>query len=221
MKSFLSSFISAIFHRPLSLLSQFPLPQALWSAPHSGKLWPASFGRAASFINVNANSLAYNLTVGILRLALICSLIFAGLSIYRGLPGGDDGEAGGESAAGQTALQIVLRTAPEESAATLNIKVELYPVDLSATQREYLSERRPGVRFDDFLARRMEGKSIVETKLDERGQATLMVAPGKWWVHATLDGTHKLEWRLPVNVAGPKQTVELTPENAYAKMKSF
>jgi hypothetical protein len=154
-------------------------------------------------------------------LALVLALIFAGLSIYRKLPG-DDGVAPGNPVAGeQTALLIVLQPAPEESGAAMNISVKLYPIDISAVQREYLSERRPGVRFDDFLSRRMNGQSAVEAQLDEHGQATVLVAPGKWWVHAALNGAQNIEWRLPVNVAGLKQTIELTPENAYARMKSF
>ena len=143
------------------------------------------------------------------------------MSIYRKLPGDElaaTGEAGGGE---QTALLIVLEPAPEDSGAAMNIPVELYPIDLSAAQREYLSERRPGVRFDDFLARRMNGQSIVEAQLDERGQTTVLVAPGRWWVHAALSGAQNVEWRLPVNVAGHKQIIELTPDNAYAKMKSF
>ncbi|MBD0325497.1 MAG: hypothetical protein ICV68_03655, partial [Pyrinomonadaceae bacterium] len=122
---------------------------------------------------------------------------------------------------GQTALLIILQPAPEDEGAAMNIQVRLSPIDISAVQREYLSERRPGVRFDDFLERRMSGRSMVEATLDERGQATVLVTPGKWWVHASLSGAHNVEWRLPINVAGQKQTIELKPENAYAKMKSF
>jgi hypothetical protein len=169
---------------------------------------------------VNTQSLAYNLTAGVLRLALVLALVFAVLSIYRKLPD-EAATTGGAGAATQTALLIVLQPTPEDQGAAMNIPVELYPIDFSAVQREYLSERRPGVRFDDFLARRMDGKATVAAQLDERGQATVMVAPGKWWVHAVWSGTQSVEWRLPVNVAGLKQTIELTPENAYARMKSF
>jgi hypothetical protein len=172
---------------------------------------------------VNTQSLAYNLIAGALRLALVLALIFAGLSIYRSLPdeSGVGGSATGPHGAEQTALLIILQPSQEDNGAAINIPVELYPIDLSAVQREYLSERRPGVRFDDFLARRMSGKATVEAKLDERGQATVMVTPGKWWVHAVLSGARSVEWRLPINVAGLRQTIELTPENAYARMKSF
>jgi hypothetical protein len=36
-----------------------------------------------------------------------------------------------------------------------------------------------------------------------------------------LDGEEQLEWRLPVTVIGAKQIVELTPQNAYTRSKSF
>jgi hypothetical protein len=170
---------------------------------------------------VNTQSLAYHLLVGVLRLALVLALIFAGLSVYRTLPESDGEATDNSNNGGQTALLIILQPAPEDQAAAMNIPVELYPIDLSAVQREYLSERRPGVRLDDFLERRMNGKSTVKATLDERGQATVLVTPGKWWVHAVLSGAHNVEWRLPVNIAGSKQTIELKPENAYAKMKSF
>jgi hypothetical protein len=175
---------------------------------------------AASFDGVNRKGLAYSLLEGILRLALVVSLIFAGLSIYRRLPD-DAGGTGGPNAEGQTALLIMLQLAPDDNGLAMNIPVELYPIDLSAVQREYLSEPRPGVSSHDFLTRRMSGKSRIEAQLDERGQATVMVTPGKWWVHARLSGAHSVEWRLPVNVAGIKQTIQLTPDNAYARMKSF
>ncbi|HYO91090.1 MAG TPA: hypothetical protein VEQ40_05615 [Pyrinomonadaceae bacterium] len=175
---------------------------------------------AASFDGVSRKSPAYNLLEGILRLALVVSLIFAGLSIYRRLPD-DTGGAGNTDAEGQTALQITLQLAPDDNGLAMNIPVELYPIDLSAVQREFLSEPRPGVNSREFLARRMSGKSIIEAQLDERGQATVMVTPGKWWVHAVLFGAHRVEWRLPVNVAGIKQSIQLTPDNAYARMKSF
>ena len=67
----------------------------------------------------------------------------------------------------------------------------------------------------------MRGRVPIKARLDQTGQATLTVPPGKWWIHATLAGTLNVEWRLPVNVAGRKQTAELTPENAYARTKSF
>jgi hypothetical protein len=169
------------------------------------------------------NTPGYNIFAGILRAALVASLIGAGWNIYRNLPGGELAGGGGAGAGAQseTALQIVLRRGPTDTSAPMDIPVELYSIDVAALRREYGSEPRPGMRFDDFLARRLKSHPPVTSRLDRGGQATVMIAPGKWWIHALLYGEQNVEWRLPVEVAGRRQTVELTSENAYARMKSF
>jgi len=158
----------------------------------------------------------------VLRVALIAAIVGAGWNIYRGLPVGQwSGGSDGAGAPVETALQVVLRNSPNDAGAPLDIPIELYSIDVAALRREYASEPRPGLRFDDFLARRMKSHPPVTSRLDRSGQTTLMIAPGKWWIHALLAGEQNLEWRLPVEVAGRRQIVELTPENAYARMKSF
>ena len=166
------------------------------------------------------NTQGYNIIAGILRAALIAALLGAGWNIYRHLPGGElmSGGAGPQS---ETALQIVLRGSPNEAGAPVDIPVELYSIDVEAVRREYRSDPRPGMRFDDFLARRMKSHPPVTSRLDRSGQTVVHVAPGKWWIHALLSGEQNVEWRLPIEVAGRRQTVELTPENAYARMKTF
>ncbi len=164
----------------------------------------------------------YNIIVLCLRVALVLALGGAVWSIYRRLPdGGPDAAMNGANVQDVTSLLIVLRRSPDDAGAAVDIPVELYPIDVAAVQREFIHEPHPGVRFNDFLERRMNGRSTVGARLDQNGQATVMVTPGKWWIHATLAGTLNVEWRLPVNVSGRKQTVELTPENAYARTKSF
>lgn len=160
----------------------------------------------------------YNLVVGLLRVALVVALVAAVWGVYVRLPAGPSAEP---EAAGETALQIVLRPSPRDNGAAVNIPVQLYPIDVSAAQREYGFEPRPGVRFEDFLKERMQGRSPVRARLDERGQAVVMLTPGRWWVHALLNGRQNVEWRLPVNVAGRQQTIELNTGNVYARTKSF
>ena len=162
---------------------------------------------------------AYNLVVGVLRVALVVALIAAGWNIYERLPGGPPPEQ--ETAASETALHIVLRPSPRENGAAVNIPVQVYPIDISAVQREYGFEPRPGVRFEDFLKERMQGRSPVRAQLDEGGRAVVMLRPGRWWVYALLNGPQHVEWRLPVNVSGRQQTVELNTGNIYARTKSF
>lgn len=168
---------------------------------------------------MNTRGLTYNLVTAALRVALLIALVGAGWNIYRQLPSGGLGEA--DDAESETALLIVLRTSPRDSGASVNIPVQLYPVDLSAVHREYGFEPRPGVRFEDFLNERMQGRSPVKTQLDGRGQATVMVSPGRWWVHALLSGSLNVEWRFPVNISGRQQTIELNAGNIYARTKSF
>ncbi|MGB7925818.1 MAG: hypothetical protein WCF57_21445 [Pyrinomonadaceae bacterium] len=171
---------------------------------------------------MNTHSPAYTIIAAILRVALLLALGAAVWNIYQKLPV-DDRAVERDDARGQnpTTLVIELRPAPEERDAPLDIPVELYPVDIAAVRREYQSELRAGMRFDDFLSKRMNGRVPIKARLDPAGQATVMVPPGKWWIHATLAGTLNVEWRLPVNIAGRKQTAELTLENAYARTKSF
>jgi hypothetical protein len=167
---------------------------------------------------LNTKSLGYNLTATILKVGLLAALFYAGWSIYRELPGGglDTGDA-----ANQTALRIVLRPSEKENGVAINIPVQLYPVDLAAVQREFGFERHPGVRFEEFLKDHMEGRAPVKSQFDDKGQATVTVTPGRWWVHAMLAGSENVEWRLPINVAGRQQTIELNDENIYARTKSF
>ncbi len=162
--------------------------------------------------------------VNCLRVALVVALVGAGWALYRKLP---DGGAlpTTNNAGGQTSVSIVLRRPPDEDAANiaLNVPVELYSVDVAAVRREFFDpdNRRAGVRFETFLSQRMKKRPPVAAQLDVKGHTIVAVAPGKWWIHATLNGTQSLEWRLPVNVTGQTLTIELTSANAYTRTESF
>ena len=158
-----------------------------------------------------------NISILALRIALVAGLFGAGWLVYNQLPvtsstTQDDLRA--------TTVQVVLRQ-PDNGGLTLDVPVSLYPVDVIAVRHEFFTEPRAGKRFEDFLKERMKGRSPVSMKLDKQGQGSVMVAPGTWWLHAMLEGEEQLEWRLPVTVIGPKQIVELTPQNAYTRSKSF
>lgn len=162
----------------------------------------------------------------LLRVVLLVALVGAGWMVYRKLPRNNPATTNSTQAS-ETSLLIIMRGAAEETGAASNIPVKLYPIDIAAARREFFdpdnqrTERRAGLRFDDFLAQRMNGTRPVETRLDEHGQATVNLAPGKWWIHAALMGAQNVEWHLPLNVSGHQQTIELTNENAYARTKSF
>ena len=147
------------------------------------------------------------------------ALFLSGWLVYRNLP--RQNSSNPEATDAQTTLQIVLRPSANSGAEALDISVELYPVDLVAVRHEYFTEPRAGKRFDDFLSERMKGRTPVAAKLDKQGHTSVVVSPGSWWLHAQLSGEENVEWRLPLSVAGRKQTVELTSQNAYTRTKSF
>jgi hypothetical protein len=165
--------------------------------------------------------------VACLRVALILALIGAGWLIYRRLPHDDSAPAAGLGAnpqARDTLLRIVLPPRPtddSEDEPKALPSVKLYSIDVAAAQREFFDERRPGMRFEDFIVRRMGARQPITTQLDAEGQTILYVPPGRWWIHATQSGAQEISWRLPVNVAGREQTVELTHANAYMRTKKF
>ena len=153
-----------------------------------------------------------------LQVLLIAVLVGAGWMIYRRLPAS---AADDQSDRGTTTLQIVIRQPPETVGPALDAAISLYPVDIVAVRHEFFTEPRVGKRWDDFLKERMKGRSEIKARLDKQGQGAILLSPGSWWLHATISGDEQIEWRLPVTVAGAKQTVELTPQNAYTRSKTF
>jgi hypothetical protein len=168
---------------------------------------------------VTTPGIIFRLVTLVLQAALVLGLFSAGWLIYRKLPTQIPNSP--EERASDALIQLIMRPAPKMGGAALNVAVEFYPVDIVAVHHEYFTERRAGKRFDDFLTERMNGRRPVTARLDQSGRALVTISPGNWWVHAALAGEEDLEWRLPVSIAGPKQTIELTPQNAYTRTKSF
>lgn len=160
--------------------------------------------------------------VAALRLALVLALAGAGWLVYRSLPHEDAPAVGlgANQSARDTLLRIILPPHTGDAAPSVT-PVQLYSIDLAAAQREFFDERRPGMRFEDFITRRMRARQPITTQLNAQGQAMIHVPPGRWWIHATQTGAQEITWRLPVNVAGREQTVELTDANAYTRTKRF
>ena len=160
-------------------------------------------------------------TAFVLRLLLLSALVWAGWSVYRRLPEDDAFNRAG-AAPEATMLRVRLRRVPNSPAtAARKTPVQLYPIDVESVQHEYDSARRPGTRFAEFMARRMGNLKPITGELNEQGEAVLAVPPGEWWVHATVNDTEELTWRLPVNVSGREKTIELNPDNIYMKARSF
>ena len=153
-----------------------------------------------------------------LQVVLIVLLVGAGWYIYRRLP---ESFTEARSSQPMTTLQILIRQTPDSAGPALDVDVSLYPVDIVAVRHEFFTEPRPGKPFETFLKERMKGRTPINARLDKQGQGAVMLSPGSWWLHATLSGDEQLEWRLPVTVTGAKQVIELTPQNAYTRSKTF
>jgi hypothetical protein len=169
---------------------------------------------------VKTASPATEILLVILRTALPVALLMAGWSVYRKLPAQAPDANNEIRSLAETNLQIVLHQ-PSSYHGRLDIQIDLYPVDVSAAQREFLSKPHAGTTFEDFLKRRMNGRAPLRSRLDRQGQTTISVPEGDWWVVAQLSGDNEIEWRLPINVVGRRQSVELTTENAYGRSKVF
>jgi len=151
--------------------------------------------------------------------AFVFVLVGAGWLVYSRFPA--TGTEVIPQAPSALKLQIVLERANEVGSAPLDITYDLYPVDIVAVRHEFFTEPRAGKRFDDFLKDRMRGRSPVSGRLDKQGHGTVVVPPGNWWLHAKLSGDQELEWRLPVSVTGSNPTIDLNPQNAYTRSKTF
>jgi hypothetical protein len=156
-----------------------------------------------------------------LRFALVIALFAAGWSIYRRLPDDASSVFGGTPQARETKLRIVIQRTVNDSVLKNEIPIRLYSINVAAAQREFLADRRAGMRLEDFIERRMKGRPVIEGQLDERGEVTLSVPHGTWWIHATRNDAEEITWRYRVNISGREQTVELTPDNAYTRAKRF
>ena len=164
---------------------------------------------------------AHRWLVAALRVALVLALAGAGWLIYRRLPHDDSGSLGASSQARETMLRIILPRTGADSAANYAAPIQLYSIDVAAAQREFFDERRPGLRFEDFIVRRMGARQPIRAQPDANGQTIVSVPPGRWWIHAALAGNEEISWRLPVNVAGREQTIELNHANSCTSTKRF
>ena len=170
---------------------------------------------------MNSDGTAYNLLLRLLRIGLVLALFAVWWSVYKRVPVDESDSGSSGTPQRQTLLTVNLHPADLTQGQTLEIPFDLYPVDLSAVEREFYSERRVGIRFDDFLSRKLHGRQTLQAKFDHEGIATVMVPQGVWWLYATLPGSATSEWRLQLNVSGERQNIVLTPDNQYMKWKAF
>ena len=168
----------------------------------------------------DGQSFTRRLAAAALRLALVAALGGAVWGVYRRLPEGQRAP----SRAGRRTTLLRVRLRPSEVGFPVSAKkvpVQLFPINMAAARSEFDSEPRPGPRCEEFATRLKGGRQPLTVELDEGGEAAVAVPPGRWWIHATVEGERELAWRLSVDVAGREKTVELTKDNAYLRAKRF
>ena len=168
-------------------------------------------------------SITRKLLTALAGVALVAALGGAVWSVYRRLPE-DERLSARAPRAGQRTTTLHVRLRREGvgfPVSARKVPVQLYPINMTAARNEYDSEPRHGQRFEEFATRLMGGRRKIDTELDEGGEVSIPVPPGRWWIHAEIGGERELAWRLPVEISGREKTVELTKENAYLRAKRF
>lgn len=154
----------------------------------------------------------------ILALALLGSLCWAGLRLYRALPRNENPAPAGASTA-KFELNIVMR----DGYGGADTDVELYPIEYAAVQREFVMQGRPGRSLEDYLAQQLKKLVPVRVRIDQNGKGVARLSPGHWWMRATSvqSNGELVEWRVPLTISQPVHTVELSGDNAYERAKKF
>jgi len=152
----------------------------------------------------------------LLAIALLGALFFAGWRIYRRLPN----ESMTSRVEGTRSQVTIVLNNPAIADST---KLEFYPMDFAATQREFLINGLPGKSFEEFLAARLKTLSPTRGRFDQNGRAFAQLGAGQWWLRATITGAsgELTEWRLPLTISQRAMTVELSADNAYERTKKF
>jgi hypothetical protein len=154
----------------------------------------------------------------ILALALLATLFFAGRRIYNRLPADSSTSAQSGTSSAKFELNIVLR-----DVSSGETKVELYPIEYAAVQRDFRLNGRPGRSLEDYLALQLKNLPPVRVQIDQRGRAVVRLSAGHWWMRATsvLPNGELMEWRMPLTISQPIHTIELSGDNAYERTKKF
>jgi hypothetical protein len=155
----------------------------------------------------------------ILALVLLGSMFLAGWRVYRSLPAGMPAEVQVNEAAANSELTIVWRDGLTDGEA----RIELYPIDFAAVDRDFRASVRPGKTLDDYLGQRLKSLTPVRLRVSPNGRAVTRLSEGNWWMRAisiTSSG-EAMEWRVPVLISQRRHTIELSKDNAYERAKKF
>ena len=165
------------------------------------------------------NNPAIRIVEVILALALLGSLFFAGWRVYRSLPASAPGQVQVNEAAANSELTIVWRDGLTDG----ETRIELYPIDFAAVDRDFRVNGRPGKTFDDYLGQRLKNLTPVRVRVNQSGRAVARLSEGNWWMRAVAISSNgeAMEWRVPMLISQRTQTIELSKDNAYERAKKF
>ena len=170
---------------------------------------------------VKTESLANEFAKVILALALVGGLFAAGWSVYRRLPGDAPDQFGLEGLEPSGETELTITTSGEFTGASVDIR--LYRADLVREQRDSAAAPKSGKGAEDPVTQPAKPAPPVRAQLDNHGRATMKLAEGNWSLRATalLANGEQILWRLPIKIAGGKQTVELSSDNTSERTKKF
>jgi hypothetical protein len=154
-----------------------------------------------------------------LAFLLLGSLFLAGRRVYESLPAAGPGPVQVNDAAANSELTIVWRDGLTDG----ETRVELYPIDFAALDRDFRVNGRPGKTIDDYLSQRLKNLTPVRVRVNQNGRAITRLSEGNWWMRAvsTSSNGEAMEWRVPVLISQRAHTIELSKDNAYERAKKF
>lgn len=154
----------------------------------------------------------------ILGLVLLAGLFFAGWRIYHRLPVDGNNPAQFDNSTTRSELHILLR-----DVSSGETRIEFFPIEYAAVQRDFRLNGRPGRSLEDYLALQLKNLPTVRVQLDQSGRAVARLSAGHWWMRATstLGNGELMEWRMPLTISQPVHTIELSGNNAYERTKKF
>lgn len=149
---------------------------------------------------------------------MLAGLFFAGWRIYHRLPIEGSNPASSSNSAAKSQLNIVLR-----DVSSGETRIELYPIEYAAVQRDFRLNGRPGRSLEDYLALQLKNLPSVRLQIDQSGRAVARLSAGHWWMRATsvLGNGELMEWRMALTISQPVHTIELSGNNAYERTKKF
>lgn len=160
----------------------------------------------------------------VLRCLFLAVVAVAVWQVYRSVPRDDERESARRQTRESTRLSVAVDSLEFDADDLKDVEIRFSPVDLIALEREMSLARKRDETLNAFVKRRTQGREIHSVKLDLNASARLELAAGRWWIFTRVRDARTHEsyfWRMPVNVRGRNQHIELNRRNADARVKEF